>query len=50
LLALARRALTADGGGQDAVVLLERLILDYPRSTLAPQARRELQRMRDSGS
>jgi hypothetical protein len=50
LLALARRALSADGGGQDAVVLLERLILDYPRSTLAPQARRELQRMRDSGS
>jgi hypothetical protein len=47
LLALARRALADDGSTQDAVILLERLILDYPRSTLAPQARRELQRLRD---
>jgi tetratricopeptide (TPR) repeat protein len=47
LLALARRALADDDSTQEAVILLERLILDYPRSTLAPQARRELQRLRD---
>jgi tetratricopeptide (TPR) repeat protein len=47
LLALARRALADDDRTQEAVILLERLILDYPRSTLAPQARRELQRLRD---
>jgi hypothetical protein len=46
LLSLARTALAADDAGQEAVLLLERLILEYPRSTLAPQARQELQRLR----
>jgi hypothetical protein len=50
LMALARRALAGAAGGHDAVVLLERLILDYPRSTLAPQARQELQRLRGRGA
>jgi hypothetical protein len=50
LLALVRRALATDHAEQEAVILLERLILDYPRSTFAPQARRELQRMRDTGA
>jgi tetratricopeptide (TPR) repeat protein len=45
LLTLARRAQEQPGGADDARILLERLILDHPRSTLAPQARQELQRL-----
>ncbi|CAN5863139.1 hypothetical protein BH23GEM9_BH23GEM9_10040 [soil metagenome] len=45
LLALARRAMLEPGSTDEATVLLEKLILDYPRSTLAPQARRELERL-----
>jgi tetratricopeptide (TPR) repeat protein len=60
LLALARRsighaalsddAVTADAAGEEARVLLEKLILDYPRSALAPQARRELERLPRPGA
>lgn len=46
LLALARRALAAPEREDEARVLLERLVVEYPRSTLAPQARQELQRLR----
>jgi hypothetical protein len=46
LLALARRALSGAGGEEEARVLLERLIIDYPRSPLAPAARQELERLR----
>jgi hypothetical protein len=47
LLVLARRSLERDqGGAEEAIMLLERLILEYPRSTLTPQARHELQRLR----
>jgi hypothetical protein len=46
LLALARRAAAEPEGAEEARVLLERLILEHPRSTLAPQARQELQRLR----
>jgi tetratricopeptide (TPR) repeat protein len=42
LLALARYVLERPGGEDEARELLERLILDYPRSALVPQARREL--------
>jgi tetratricopeptide (TPR) repeat protein len=45
LLALARRALGERGSADEAIVLLEKLILEYPRSALAPQARRELDRL-----
>jgi TolA-binding protein len=45
LLALARRAAGGADSMDEAVVLLERLILEYPRSALAPQARRELERL-----
>jgi predicted negative regulator of RcsB-dependent stress response len=47
LLALARHALTQHEATDEATVLLERLILDYPRSALAPQARIELQRLQN---
>jgi hypothetical protein len=51
LLVMARRSLERPHGGtQEAMVLLERLILEYPRSTLAPQARQELQRLRGSSA
>lgn len=46
LLSLARRALGRSDGEETATVLLERLIVEYPRSALAPQARQELQRLR----
>jgi tetratricopeptide (TPR) repeat protein len=49
LLALARRALDDQDAHETARVLLERLIVEYPRSTLAPQARRELDRLRGRG-
>lgn len=50
LLSLARRALGRSDGDETAIVLLERLIVDYPRSSLAPQARQELQRLRGRSS
>jgi tetratricopeptide (TPR) repeat protein len=45
LLALARSAALDAESLEEARVLLERLIVDYPRSALAPQARTELQRL-----
>jgi TolA-binding protein len=45
LLHLARAA-AARGRAAAAVRSLERLILDYPESALAPEARRELDRVR----
>lgn len=45
LLALARRASGRGEAAGEATVLLEKLIMEYPRSTLAPQARRELERL-----
>ena len=56
LLALARRSLRRTepthtaAAGEEARVLLEKLILEYPRSALAPQARRELERLRAQSS
>jgi tetratricopeptide (TPR) repeat protein len=46
LLALARAAAARPEGLPEAQTLLERLILDHPRSALVPQARRELNRLR----
>jgi tetratricopeptide (TPR) repeat protein len=48
LLALARSV--GEGGESEARELLERLIVEYPRSALVPQARRELDRLRRSGT
>jgi TolA-binding protein len=45
LLTLARRAVEDPETEEEARVLLEKLIVDYPRSALAPQARTELQRL-----
>jgi hypothetical protein len=45
LLALARGVLARSGAVDEARVLLEKLILEYPRSALLPQARSELQRL-----
>jgi thioredoxin-like negative regulator of GroEL len=45
LLALARRVLGREGGAEEGRLLLERLIVEYPRSALVPQARSELQRL-----
>jgi TolA-binding protein len=45
LLALALRAASAPGAHEEARVLFERLILEYPRSALVPRARAELQRL-----
>ncbi|HEX6307891.1 MAG TPA: hypothetical protein VFZ69_06875 [Longimicrobiales bacterium] len=45
LLALARGAAADPESEEEARVLLEKLIVEYPRSTLAPQARTELQRI-----
>jgi tetratricopeptide (TPR) repeat protein len=45
LLALALRASAGTGRDEEAIVLLERLILEYPRSALLPRARSELQRI-----
>lgn len=49
LLALALRAAARPGdeARTEARLLLERLIVDYPRSALAPRARNELQRMQE---
>jgi hypothetical protein len=44
LLALARSVRAEDE--TEARILLERLIIDYPRSTVVPQARRELDELR----
>jgi tetratricopeptide (TPR) repeat protein len=44
LLALARREIDRRSP-DEARLLLERLLFEYPRSALAPQARRELERM-----
>jgi hypothetical protein len=49
LLALARRKMSHPGGDAEATVLLERLIVEYPRSALAPRARQELERLRGRG-
>jgi hypothetical protein len=45
LLALAVRAAERDDGADEAIVLLEKLIMEYPRSALLPRARNELQRV-----
>lgn len=45
LLALARGLTVRTEDGEQARVLLEKLIVDYPRSALVPQARRELERL-----
>jgi tetratricopeptide (TPR) repeat protein len=45
LLTLARRAVGDPETKEEARVLLEKLIVEYPRSALAPQARTELQRL-----
>jgi hypothetical protein len=50
LLALARRAVQRGDSLDTARVLLERLIVEHPRSTVAPQARRELARLHEEGS
>jgi hypothetical protein len=42
---LAQRASATEEQRGEATVLLERLILEYPRSALVPQARRELDRI-----
>ena len=45
LLALARTLAASPDGSDEARVLVERLILEYPRSALVPQARQELDRI-----
>lgn len=45
LLALARRAMEREESADEARIMLEKVILDYPRSALVPQARRELERL-----
>lgn len=45
LLALARTLAQSDEDADEARVLVERLILEYPRSALVPQARQELDRI-----
>ncbi|MGH7447110.1 MAG: tetratricopeptide repeat protein, partial [Longimicrobiales bacterium] len=45
LLTLARRVAADPESDEEARVLLEKLIVEYPRSALAPQARTELQRL-----
>jgi hypothetical protein len=50
LLALAMRVGAAEGTDDEAIVLLEKLILEYPRSALLPRARSELQRIERAGS
>jgi hypothetical protein len=50
LLALARHAVQSRDSPDTARVLLERLIVEHPRSTVAPQARRELARLHEEGS
>ncbi|MEX0979802.1 MAG: hypothetical protein WDZ89_01835, partial [Gemmatimonadota bacterium] len=46
MLALARHRLQRSGGVEEAVGLLETLILTRPESPVVPDARRELQRLR----
>jgi tetratricopeptide (TPR) repeat protein len=46
LLALARAFAANEPRSDEAAELLERLILEHPRSALVPQARRELERVR----
>ncbi|HEX6940119.1 MAG TPA: tetratricopeptide repeat protein [Longimicrobiales bacterium] len=46
LLALGRSLAARPGSEDEARAFLERLVLDYPRSALVPQARRELDRIR----
>jgi len=45
LLALARTAVDDPEAEEEARVLLEKLIVEYPQSALAPQARTELERL-----
>lgn len=45
MLALARGLVARPAAADEARILLARLIVDYPRSALIPQARRELERL-----
>lgn len=45
LLALATAAAARGGSADDARLLLEKIILEYPKSALVPQARRDLDRL-----
>lgn len=47
LVALARALANRPGGTTEARALLEQLILEHPRSALVPQARRDLDRLKD---
>jgi len=49
LLALGRSLAARPGHDVEARAFLERLVLEYPRSALVPQARRELDRLRSPG-
>jgi len=50
MLALARGLSTQPTTTDEARILLARLIVDYPRSALVPQARRELERLASAGA
>ena len=50
LLALARGLSSRSTTTDEARILLARLIVDYPRSALVPQARRELERLASAGA
>lgn len=45
MLALARGIVERSAEAEEARILLARMIVDYPRSALVPQARRELERL-----
>ena len=45
-LLLSARAARDAGNGADAIVRLEKLLVEYPESALLPQARRDLERLR----
>jgi hypothetical protein len=49
MLALARGLSARPTTTDEARILLARLIVDYPRSALVPQARRELERLASAG-
>jgi tetratricopeptide (TPR) repeat protein len=50
MLALARGLSARSTTTDEARILLARLIVDYPRSALVPQARRELERLASAGA
>ena len=50
MLALARGLASSPAAAEEARILLARLIVDYPRSALVPQARRELERLATAGA